>query len=154
MHSADDSFDFAYARLLFQHVAGPLGAAKEIWRVLKPGGKLVIYDIDDEISGLVQPLAPEYTSIREKMAQAQAAQGGNRFIGRNLWRILKAAAFTNLDLEVVTCHSDEIGIEPFLPQIDPDRMLPLIKMGLASEQELEKILPYGQNSWLHPNHIS
>lgn len=139
MRLADNSFDFAYARLLFQHLPDPLGAAKEIWRVLKPGGKLVIYDIDDEISGLFQPPVPEYPSILEKMGQAQAAQGGNRHVGRGLWQILKAAGFYNLDLEVVATHSDNIGIEPFLPQIDPDRLLPLVKIGLISELELEKI---------------
>lgn len=136
---ADNSFDFAYARLLFQHLPDPLGAAKEIWRVLKPGGKLAIYDIDDEIFGLIDPPVPEFSSVLEKMGQAQAAQGGNRRIGRSLWRILKAAGFCNLDLEMIATHSDNIGIEPFLPQIDPDRLLPLVKIGLISEQELEKI---------------
>lgn len=136
---ANNSFDFAYARLLFQHLPDPIGAAKEIWRVLKPGGKLVICDIDDEIFGLIQPPVPEFPSILEKYGQAQSAQGGNRRVGRGLWRILKAAGFFNLDLEVVAFHSDSIGIEPFLPQIDPDRLLPLVKVGLMSEQELEKI---------------
>jgi len=136
---ANDSFDFAYARLLFQHLPDPIGAAKEMWRVLKPGGKLVIYDIDDEIFGIVQPVIPEFPGILEKCGQAQSAQGGNRRVGRDLWRILKAAGFINLDLEVIAAHSDNIGIEPFLPQIDPDRLLPLVKFGLMSEQELEKI---------------
>ncbi len=47
-----NQFEFAYARLLFQHLPDPIGAAKEIWRVLKPGGKLVTNDIDDELFGL------------------------------------------------------------------------------------------------------
>jgi ubiquinone/menaquinone biosynthesis C-methylase UbiE len=38
----DETFDFAYARLVFQHLPDPLGAMREIRRVLKPGGKLVI----------------------------------------------------------------------------------------------------------------
>jgi len=38
-HLERDQFDFAYARLLFQHLRDPIGAAKEIWRVLKPGGR-------------------------------------------------------------------------------------------------------------------
>lgn len=139
MRLADSSFDLAYARFLFQHLPDPLGAAKEILRVLKPGGKLVVYDIDDEIFGLVEPPIVEFPSVLEKFGQAQAAQGGNRRVGRSLWRILKAAGFYNLDLEVVAFHSDAIGIEPFLPQIDPDRLLLLAKIGLMTEQELKKI---------------
>lgn len=135
----DDSYDFAYARLVFQHLPDPISTAKEIRRVLKPGGRLVIYDIDDEIFGLFQPALPEISIAIEKMGQAQAAGGGNRNVGRSLWRILKAAGFINLDLEIIATHSDDIGIEPFLPQLDPDRMLRLVKMGLLSEQELDKI---------------
>lgn len=138
-HLEANHYDFAYARLLFQHLPDPIGAAKEIRRVLKPGGKLVIYDIDDEIFGLIQPPVPEFQSVLEKYGQAQSAQGGNRHVGRNLWRILKSAGFSNLDLEIVASHSDNLGIEPFLPQIDPDRLLPLVKVGLVSEQEMEKI---------------
>ena len=136
---ADNSFDVAYARLLFQHLPDPIGAAKEIWRVLKPGGKLVIYDSDDGVFGLIEPPVPEFTGVLEKYGQAQSAAGGNRRIGRKLWRILKAAGFCNLDLEIVAVHSDSIGIEAFLPQMDPDRLLPLVTIGLISEQDLDKI---------------
>jgi SAM-dependent methyltransferase len=131
-------FDFAYARLLFQHLPDPIGAAKEIWRVLKPGGKLAIYDVDDELFGLFQPPIPEFAIVLEKFGQAQAARGGNRRIGRSLSRILKASGFCNLDLEAVATHSDTIGVEPFLRNIDPDRMLSLVKLGLITEQDLER----------------
>ncbi len=136
---ADNRFDFAYARLLFQHLPNPIGAAKEIGRVLKPGGKLVIYDVDDEIFGLAVPPVPEFPSVLAKMGQAQAAQGGNRRVGRSLWHILKSAGYSTLDLEVIATHSDNVGIEPFLPQIDPDRLLPLVSIGLMSAQELEQV---------------
>jgi ubiquinone/menaquinone biosynthesis C-methylase UbiE len=136
---AENSFDFAYARLLFHHLPDPARAAKELWRVLKPGGRLVIYDIDDGIFGVTQPPIPELPTILKKFGLAQAAQGGNRHIGRNLWRILDAAGFTRLDLEVVPMHSDELGLEPFLPQIDPDRLLPLVQLGLMSAGELDEI---------------
>jgi ubiquinone/menaquinone biosynthesis C-methylase UbiE len=133
-----NQFDCAYARFLFQHLPDPIGAAKEIWRVLKPGGKLVIHDIDDEIFGLFEPPLPGLSLVIEKFGQAQAARGGNRHIGRSLWHILEAAGFHNLDLEVVASHSGNVGVEPFLRQIDPDRMLPLVKMDLMSAQELEQ----------------
>ena len=100
-----NQFEFAYARLLFQHLPDPIGGAKEIWRVLKPGGKLVIDDIDDELFGLFQPPIPELSLVVEKFGQAQAARGGNRRVGRSLWHMLEAADFCNLDLEVVASHS-------------------------------------------------
>ena len=135
----DNGFDFAYARFLFQHLRDPIGAAREVWRVLKPGGKLVIYDVDDEVFGLIDPLVPEFAGVLEKYGQVQSAAGGNRRIGRRLWRMLKAAGFCNLDLEVVPVHSDSIGIEAFLPQLDPDRLLPLVQIGVMSEQDLDKV---------------
>lgn len=139
MQLPDNSFDFAYARLLFQHLPDPIGAAKETWRVLKPGGKFVIYDVDDEISGLMEPTFPELPKVLEKFGEAQARRGGNRRIGRRLWRILNAAGFHNMDLELVVAHSDSAGIDPFFPQIDPNRLLGLVKAGLLSSQELESI---------------
>lgn len=133
-----NQFDFAYARLLFQHLRDPLGAAKEIWRVLKPGGKLVIYDIDDELFGLFQPPIPEFAVMLKAFGQAQAGRGGNRHIGRDLSRILKTADFCNLEVEVLASDSAEKGLEPFLQHIDPDRMLALVKLGLLSEQDVDR----------------
>lgn len=133
----ENQYDFAYARLLFQHLKEPIGAAKEIWRVLKPGGKLAIYDIDDEIFGLFQPPIPEFASVIEAFGQAQAQRGGNRHIGSELWRIFKAAGFGNLDLEALASHSADIGVESFLQHVDPDRMLSLVERGLLSKQDLE-----------------
>jgi len=135
----DDHFDFAYARLLYQHLPDPLAASREIRRVLKPGGKLVVYDIDDQLSILLDPPIPEWPTVMERFGQAQAAQGGNRHVGRRLWRILQAAGFQNLDLEIVAHHSDALGIEAFLPQFDPDRALPLLRAGLISEAEMEAL---------------
>jgi hypothetical protein len=45
--------------------------------------------------------------------QDQAARGGNRSIGRHLWRILRAAGFENLHLDAFVVHSDVVGLDGF-----------------------------------------
>ena len=135
----DDHFDFALARLIFQHLADPVAAAAEVRRVLKPGGKVAIVDSDDAIWGLTDPAIWGVDLVVEKYGQAQAARGGNRLVGRRLWRILEAAGFVDLDLEAVVFHSDALGIEAFRPQFDPDRFLPLVEAGLLSAGEFERI---------------
>lgn len=138
LHLESDQFDFAYARLLFQHLPDPLGAAQEIWRVLKPGGKLVINDIDDALFGLFDPPIPEFAPVIEAFGQAQAARGGDRHIGRKLSRILTAAGFGASDLEVVGSHSTNRGIEPYLQIINPERMRSLVEGGFLSEEDFER----------------
>lgn len=59
----ESCFDFAVARLLFQHLPDPSRAVKDILRVLKPGGKLVIIDIDQDIQSIVDPPISKFLSL-------------------------------------------------------------------------------------------
>ncbi|MCB0188287.1 MAG: methyltransferase domain-containing protein, partial [Caldilineaceae bacterium] len=132
----DNHFDFVYARFLFQRLADPLGAAREIWRVLKPGGKLVIFDIDDGLFGLFAPPIPEFTPVLAAFGAAQTARGGNRAIGRSLPSILKTANFVDIDVEVVASDSSTRGVADYLQHIHPDRMRSLVTNGLLTEAQL------------------
>lgn len=134
-----NAFDFAVARLLFQHLPDPVGAAKEIRRVLKPGGKLAIIDSDDDVWGLTEPAIPDRALVFQKYGQAQALQGGNRNVGRALWRILENAGFAGIELDAALIHSDEVGIQCLAPQLHPDRLLPLMHAGLISPSYLCKL---------------
>lgn len=136
MNLPEESYDFAIARLLFQHLSKPIEAAQEVLRVLKPGGKLAIIDIDTALWGIVEPYIPELQPIYEKYAQVQSNHGGNRFIGRRLWRILQSAGYNNLRLEAFVYHSDELGIEPFMAQMQPERLLPAVQVNLISPLEM------------------
>ncbi|MFD0959090.1 class I SAM-dependent methyltransferase [Paenibacillus chungangensis] len=77
----DNSFDFAIARLLFLHLHHPVEVAKGIYRVLKPGGKLVIIDVDDGIFGVIHPQVESLHTILTKIAKYQEAHWGNRYLG-------------------------------------------------------------------------
>lgn len=146
----DDQYDFAIARMIFLHLPDPAGAAREIYRVLRPGGKLVVIDVDDGIYGLIDPPIPEFPTVMRKLAQAQAARGGNRYIGRRLWRILNSARFINLELEAVVQHSDESGVNAFRSQLDIRRTSGLVKAGMITQQEYENLRVAADKFWDSP----
>ena len=136
----DNSFDFAYARLIFQHLPDRVGAAREILRVLKPGGKLVILDVDDDLNMLFDPPdPPEVKAINERAMEEHRAKGGDRRIGRKLWRIMAEAGFHDLDLELILIDSDSLGLDAFIEQFTPETLQVEVKAGLLTEQEAEAL---------------
>lgn len=138
MDFPDDTFDFAYGRLLFQHLPDPVGAARETLRVLKPGGKLVISDIDDALH-IFEPVQPQVDAIVERFREQHAAKGGNRHIGRRLTRVLRDAGFGNLDLEVVMAHSDVYGIDTLAPRQGPEAWKHELEAGYITEEEFQML---------------
>lgn len=134
----DGCIDFALARFLFQHLAAPDFAAAEVFGLLRPGGRLAIIDIDEAIGGIVDPPIPGLQVLGAKVAQLQANRGGNRFVGRRLWSLLEQAGFENLSVEPILIHSEEIGIEPFLPQFDPDRYRRFVAVDGLTEDDLQR----------------
>jgi len=130
-----DSFDFAIARLLLQHLTNPALALREAHRILKPGGKLVIIDVDDELFGLVEPPVPGLDQLLTKGGEAQASRGGNRHIGRWLVQLLQDAGFTELQFEIIAIHSTQAGLAATFPQLDPAALDYLVQVGTLSPAE-------------------
>lgn len=135
----DNSFDFVVARMLFLHLHKAEEAALELYRVLKPGGKLVIIDIDDGIFGVIQPDIDGFQAITRKFTKMQGKAGGNRLIGRSLPRLLKKTGFTDIELETVAVHSDLAGVEGFQSQFDPMRFEGFYRDGVLTESEFSYI---------------
>ena len=137
----ENSFDFVLARFLFQHLPDPVGAAKEMLRVLKPGGKLALVDVDDDIWGIEDPMQHELDFLKERFIEAQAKRGGNRRVGRRFWRLLRDAGFEPLELEAIVYHSDELGWDVFRPifEYNAEDSARQVEQGFITREEDEII---------------
>jgi ubiquinone/menaquinone biosynthesis C-methylase UbiE len=136
----DNTFDFAYARLVFQHLGDPLGAMQQIHRVLRPGGRLAINDIDIGLGEIVEPLNPEAEALEARLHESRAQRGGDPRIGRKLWRLLGASGYVNVDLEALPIHTDAAGIDAILPdEWDPGEYKPALDLGVITPADVETL---------------
>ena len=109
----EETFDWRYARFLFQHLERPAEAIKNAHQFLKPGGTICITDVDDAWLGLY-PDSGAFRSFAERAAEGQAKNGGDRYIGRKIGAYLHEAGYTNIRTVIQLVSSQERGSRNFL----------------------------------------
>lgn len=131
-----ESVDLIYARFLFQHLPDPRPVLDEFYRLLKPGGKVIITDIDEGYEPLLSPKLPE---IEPLFANQGNSGGRDTAIGRKLWRLLRGSGFHSLDLEALLIHSDAVGTENMFLKFDIFAAGRRVEHGMMSVTDLEKL---------------
>ena len=137
---SDASFDAATARLVFQHLPDPMSTLAELKRVLRPGGRLFVTDIDSSWGLLLDPEPPHFEQVNAAVAGARTARGGNPTLGRRLPRMLDDAGFTALALDVLAIHSVIDGtdsVAEVVPQVAT--LEPLVEAGLLTREAFEAV---------------
>jgi ubiquinone/menaquinone biosynthesis C-methylase UbiE len=86
---ANDEFDFIVCRAAFKNFGDPVGALKEIHRVLRPGAEALIVDMRTDATN--REIAEEVATMRQGWL--------NAILTRGALRSLRARAYTREDFE-------------------------------------------------------
>lgn len=138
----DGRFDVVYGRWVLEHVADPARVAREMRRVLKPGGRAFAQENDVSIQRF-DPPTPAVDRMWTAVIQLQERLGGDAVIGRKLCRLFVTAGFR--DVEVTT--SPEVhrsGTEDFRGWVENEIRIfrgcaeELGRQGLATADDVER----------------
>ena len=97
----DNHFEFIYSRFLFEYLQYPVAAAEELHRVCKPGGKLLLQDLDSQFT-FYPALSPRLNEVLQSLNQRT---GFDPDIGRKLYSIGRSAGFSFVNIESEMYHS-------------------------------------------------
>lgn len=108
---AADFADFCVARGLLGHVPSPGAVVKEMARVARPGGTVAVWDLDEGLV-LYEPEPPAVAELRALIARDRLSAGGNRLLGRALFRLLSEAGLESVRVSVSVANSTEPDAPP------------------------------------------
>lgn len=135
-----DAFDFAYARLVFRYLPDARGAAREILRILKPGGVLVISDMAIDLWGIFDPPVPELRPALEAYGRMLASRRGDANIGRRLVGLLRTAGLAQPRMEAVATTNQDlpegVSMETFLAPIGLRRLERMVEGGWLTDRAM------------------
>lgn|GEM_PF-14893 len=134
-----NTFDFAIVRLVLEHLPDPIKAIKEVYRVLKPGGKAVFIDNDFDMHICSYPHIPELKQLYDAYSRKREAEGGWPMIGRQLPALLSKGNFKNINYDVISAHNYIIGDEPFTKSEGLGIPMKLVREGFLDSITLGKI---------------
>jgi ubiquinone/menaquinone biosynthesis C-methylase UbiE len=111
MDFASDSFDLVYSRMLLQYLKNKESAVREMARVCRRGGTVLLQDLDGQLLWHY-PEDPVVQGTVEKVVRALAATGFDPFVGRKLFSLAHRAGLKNIDVQVECYHLIAGEIEP------------------------------------------
>ena len=135
----EGAYDVVYSRFLLSHLPDPAGALAKLSSALRPGGRLIVEDVDH--SGcFCDPDMPSYWHYVTFYREAAKRRGVDPDIGQRLPRLLLGAGLGSVDLHVVQpaalTGETKIAMALTLENVAPA----ILAENLASRQELDQII--------------
>ena len=129
-------FDIVYARFLLTHLDDPFRAVAAFYRYLRPGGLVIVEDID--FSGyFTYPESEAFERYKDLYCTLVRRRGGDPNIGPRLPFLLADGGFEKVDMTLV----QPIGTRGEVKLLNPITMEniadAILQAGLASRQEID-----------------
>jgi SAM-dependent methyltransferase len=139
VRDAAGPFDAVYARFLLTHLADPRDVVAAFHRHLRPGGMLIVEDID--FSGhFVFPESAAFRRYHDLYCTVVARRGGDANIGPRLPGLLQWAGFRSIDVGVVQPMGLE-GEAKLMSALTMERIADaVLEDGLASREEVDELI--------------
>jgi ubiquinone/menaquinone biosynthesis C-methylase UbiE len=96
---ASAHFDYAWSRFLFEYLPDPQGALVEMVRVTRPGGTVVVGDLDGQIEQFY-PLDPQVRADLMEGLQILGRTGFDPWVGRKLFNWFHSAGLNDISVHV------------------------------------------------------
>jgi SAM-dependent methyltransferase len=99
----DGSFEFIYCRFLLEYLRDKEKAVAEMTRVCRPGGTVLLQDLDGQLLWHHPVDAILQTDI-ERVLAVLGQTGFDTFVGRKLFALARAAGLTDIEVQAESYH--------------------------------------------------
>lgn len=134
------SFDVVYTRMLLQYLAQKEKAVAEMVRVVRPGGIVLLQDLDGQLIWHY-PEDPIMETAVEQVVTALAESGFDPLVGRKLFWLAQRAGLEDLEVQVEPYHLIAGEADPMIAQqwqLKLEVARPSMVRALGSEKEADQ----------------
>jgi ubiquinone/menaquinone biosynthesis C-methylase UbiE len=137
--SFEEKFDFVHARFLLTHLPNPGVALAKMWQALRPGGIVVLEDIDFR-AHFCHPDCPAFWRYIELYSEIVKRRGGDANIGPRLPSLLSEAQFENIQMNVVQPAGISGEVKLMAPLTMENIADAVVAEGLTDRTEVENLV--------------
>ena len=142
-------FDLVYCRFLLLHLVNPAACLQEMWRVLKPGGILLVEDGDLASACSVPPTALD--AFADLFSRLAPIRGVDFSLANRLCHLVADAGFTIANLKVHQ-PAERCGLNGLLLKWSVEEAGPaFVEAGLITVEQLQHTIAQMENVLRDPD---
>jgi SAM-dependent methyltransferase len=135
----EEQYDVVYARFVLTHLRDPEAGLATMARALRPGGRVVVEDID-YAGAFAHPESAATRRHHEIYTEAALRNGGDPYIGRRLPTMLVSAGLHRVTASIAQPAGIE-GEVKLLPPLTVENIKAMaVRHGVATDEEVDTVV--------------